>query len=420
MNYYSLNTPTIQRDFATALREGLAPDRGLYVPETIPSIDWESLRSAGLPEVATRMLHPYVGDAVNEAVLFDLLAEALNFEIPLTAVTENVSQLELFHGPTAAFKDVGARVMSRLLGATSREKLTVLVATSGDTGSAVAQGFYNVPGIDVVILYPSGRISRIQEQQLTTVGANVRAVEVEGAFDDCQRLVKEAFLDKELQTHRPLTSANSINIGRWIPQSVYYAWATLQAGEPLRFVVPSGNFGNIAAGVLAERMGMPAHGFHAAVNANDSMVEYMHSGKYAPQISKATISNAMDVGDPSNRPRLEWMYGFDANRMKQEFEVTSTTDEATKQTMQRLWATHRMLVCPHTAIGFEAVFQSPDPTHRVVLATADPAKFGDVVKEATGEEPAIPVALQGCLTKDKHATLMPVDYGAFRSYLWNH
>ena len=203
MNYFSLTSPSIRRDFASALREGLAPDRGLYVPERIPQLKWSSFEGCALPELATRMLLPYVGEAITESRLFDLMEDALDFEIPLVQVHENLSQLELFHGPTAAFKDVGARVMSRLLGATSTERLTVLVATSGDTGSAVAQGFYNVPGIDVVILYPSGRISHIQEQQLTTVGANVRAVEVQGAFDDCQRLVKEAFLDREVQSSRP-------------------------------------------------------------------------------------------------------------------------------------------------------------------------------------------------------------------------
>lgn len=420
MKFYSLTTPTIQRDFATALREGLAPDRGLYVPERIPQLSWAELRSATLPELATRMLHPFAADAIDESSMFDLLEDALDFKIPLQPVTKGVSQLELFHGPTAAFKDVGARVMSRLLGATSNEQLTVLVATSGDTGSAVAQGFYNVPGIDVVILYPSGRISRIQEQQLTTVGANVKAIEVEGAFDDCQRLVKEAFLDQELQARRPLTSANSINIGRWIPQSVYYAWATLQAEEPLRFVVPSGNFGNIAAGVLAESMGMPSQGFHAAVNANDSMAHYLDSGSYEAQVSKATLSNAMDVGDPSNRPRLEWMFDFDIQHMQRAFRVSSTSDEKTRAAMKHMWDAHQMLVCPHTAIGMDAAFNDGESAHRVVLATAHPAKFGEVVKDATGQDPEIPNSLKGCLDKAKEATVMPADYDAFRAYLWNH
>jgi threonine synthase len=417
MKYFSITSPTIRRDFAAALREGLAPDRGLYVPESIPQLEWSSLQGSSLPDLATRMLFPYVEEAITESNLFDLMADALDFEIPLVQARGRVSQLELFHGPTAAFKDVGARVMSRLLGATSTERLTVLVATSGDTGSAVAQGFYDVPGIDVVILYPSGRISHIQEQQLTTVGANVRAVEVQGTFDDCQRLVKEAFLDREVQSQRPLTSANSINIGRWIPQSIYYAWASLQAGEPVEFVVPSGNFGNIAAGLLADRMGMPALGFHAAVNANDVMAHYMRTGLYEPSESQATISNAMDVGDPSNRPRLEWLYGADINHMQREFRVSSVSEHSTRQSMRRMWEESNQLVCPHTAIGFEAAAQSKADRPQVVLATAHAAKFGEVVERATGSAPEVPDALLKCLDKPKESTLLPADYGAFRSYL---
>ena len=417
MKYFSITSPSIRRDFAAALREGLAPDRGLYVPERIPQLEWSSVQGASLPDLATRMLFPYVEGAITESNLADLMADALDFEIPLVQVHEQLSQLELFHGPTAAFKDVGARVMSRLLGATSTERLTVLVATSGDTGSAVAQGFYNVPGIDVVILYPSGRISHIQEQQLTTVGANVRAVEVQGAFDDCQRLVKEAFLDEEVQAKRPLTSANSINIGRWIPQSIYYAWATLQAGEPLEFVVPSGNFGNIAAGLLAHRMGMPALGFHAAVNANDVMANYMRTGSYEPSESQPTISNAMDVGDPSNRPRLEWLYGSDVKHMQKEFRVSSVSEDATRQSMRKMWEESNQLVCPHTAIGFEAASQSRVDRPQVVLATAHAAKFGGVVEAATGCAPEVPDTLLGCLDKAKESTVLPPEYGAFRSYL---
>ena len=417
MKYFSITSPSIRRDFAAALREGLAPDRGLYVPERIPQLEWSSVQGASLPDLATRMLFPYVEGAITESNFADLMADALDFEIPLVHVHEQVSQLELFHGPTAAFKDVGARVMSRLLGATSTERLTVLVATSGDTGSAVAQGFYNVPGIDVVILYPSGRISHIQEQQLTTVGANVRAVEVQGAFDDCQRLVKEAFLDEEVQAKRPLTSANSINIGRWIPQSIYYAWATLQAGEPLEFVVPSGNFGNIVAGLLAHRMGMPALGFHAAVNANDVMANYMRTGSYEPSESLATISNAMDVGDPSNRPRLEWLYGSDVKHMQKEFRVSSVSEDATRQSMRKMWEESNQLVCPHTAIGFEAASQSRVDRPQVVLATAHAAKFGGVVEAATGCAPEVPDTLLGCLDKAKESTVLPPEYRAFRSYL---
>ncbi len=248
MMYRSLTNTSIRRTFSEALREGLAPDRGLYVPEQIPELDWEAMQGMNLAQLGAAMLAPLVTPAISRDRLEIVLGEALNFPIPLKQIAEELHMLELFHGPTAAFKDVGARVMSRLLGETSKERLTVLVATSGDTGSAVAQGFLNVPNIDVVILYPSGRISHIQEQQLTTVGENIVALEIDGAFDDCQSMVKEAFLDQELQNMRPLTSANSINIGRWMPHAIYFAWATMQAGEALNFVVPSGNFGNIAAG----------------------------------------------------------------------------------------------------------------------------------------------------------------------------
>ena len=417
MIYHSLITPSIHREFAGALREGLAPDRGLYVPESIPSLDWSELQGVELGTLAARILQPFVGDAIHESALAECMAEALNFEVPLVQVEAGLFQLELFHGPTAAFKDVGARIMSRLLGATSKDRLTVLVATSGDTGSAVAQGFYNVPNIDVVILYPSGRISRIQEQQLTTVGGNVRAVEVQGAFDDCQRLVKEAFLDCELQSRRPLTSANSINIGRWIPQAIYYAWATLQAEQPLRFVVPSGNFGNIAAGVLASRMGMPSAGFHAAVNANDVMAQYMQSGAYEARVSIPTLSNAMDVGDPSNRPRLEWLYEQDVAKMRREFEVSTVSDEATMRAMHGMWTNHGMLVCPHTAIGFEAAQRNASSVPQVVLATAHPAKFGETVEQATGVVADVPPQLEGCLDLPKESTVLPAAYEAFRAYL---
>lgn len=417
MNYYSLSNPTIQRGFAEALREGLAPDRGLYVPECIPSLDWNGLRGMELGAVASQILQPFVGDAIPEALLAERMIEALNFDIPLVEIAPNLFQLELFHGPTAAFKDVGARIMSRLLGSTSKERLTVLVATSGDTGSAVAQGFYNVPNIDVVILYPSGRISRIQEQQLTTVGGNVRAVEVQGAFDDCQRLVKEAFLDGDVQARRPLTSANSINIGRWIPQSIYYAWAMLQAEQALRFVVPSGNFGNIAAGLLAARMGMTSAGFHAAVNANDVMAQYMENGGYEARESVPTLSNAMDVGDPSNRPRLEWLHGQDVSKMQRELEVSTVSDEATLRAMHHMWLNHEMLVCPHTAIGFESAQRSAFTGPQVVLATAHPAKFGETVEQATGVTPEVPPQLKGCLDLPKESTVLPAEYEAFRAYL---
>lgn len=417
MMYRSLNDSRIRRTFSEALREGLAPDRGLYVPVELPAIAWEGLKGCTLSELATNFLSPLVGDAISPSDLHTLMSDALDFPIPLHHVEDSLHLLELYHGPTAAFKDVGGRIMSRLLGATTHERLTVLVATSGDTGSAVAQGFFEVPGIDVVILYPSGRISQIQEQQLTTVGSNVVALEVLGSFDDCQSMVKEAFLDQTLQSARALTSANSINIGRWMPQAIYYAWATAQAEEALNFVVPSGNFGNIAAGVLAMRMGMPARSFVAAVNANDGMARYVQSGIFTPRKSISTLSNAMDVGDPSNRPRLEWLYASQGRQLEHELRARAVSDDETLGEMLHYWKAHGTLICPHTAVGTHVASSIELDGPTAVLATADAAKFGDVVERATGQTPGIPASLSGCLKREKSSIILPANYPALRSFL---
>jgi threonine synthase len=421
MKYRSLNQPTAWRSFREALREGIAPGGGLFVPESIPVMPEGFQVGASLPEIGAEMMAALIGSDLSKSTVYDIAVDALNFEIPLVAGDDGMHLLELFHGPTAAFKDVGARMMSRLLQSVSNEKLTVLVATSGDTGSAVAQGFLDVEGIDVVILYPSGRISHIQEQQLTTVGRNVTALEIAGSFDDCQALVKRAFEDQEIQQSRPLTSANSINIGRWLPQSIYYAWASAQLNEPLRFVVPSGNFGNIAAGVLAQKMGVPIHSFVSAVNSNESMAEYLRTGSYLPKSSVQTISNAMDVGDPSNRPRLEWLYQGSFAKLKAEFSVIAVGEEETKKSMLRFWNAHHELICPHTAVGVQAAQEvmqgSADGVPTVVLATAHPAKFGAVVSNATGQEPFVPEALKGCLMKTKEAKVLPASFDAFKAFL---
>jgi threonine synthase len=421
MKYRSLIQPTIWRTFGEALREGLAPNRGLYVPESIPTLPQGFLKNTTLQEIGTEMMLPLVGKDLSSGQVQDVVEDALDFEIPLVSVEKGLSLLELFHGPTAAFKDVGARMMSRFLQCVSSDRLTVLVATSGDTGSAVAQGFLNVDGIDVVILYPSGRISHIQEQQLTTVGGNVTALEIEGSFDDCQAMVKSAFQDEELQRCRPLTSANSINIGRWLPQSIYYAWAAAQTDQSLRFVIPSGNFGNAAAGILAQRMGVPVHSFVAAVNANAAMRDYLESGVYQPKESVQTISNAMDVGDPSNRPRLEWLHNGSIEQMQRQLSAVVVGEEATKRTMRDMWSRSSMLVCPHTAVGIHAAqgLEVSDNGNdlTVVLATADAAKFGEIVFEATGEKPEVPKALQGCLLRTKSSVVLPAQYEALKDYL---
>ena len=427
MKFFSLTNPAHRVSFAQAIRAGLAPDRGLYFPEHIPVLPldvWlgDSSKTAG--EMATDILAPFLDEAVPRPELQELMCDALNFPfemVPMSGWLPGCSMLELFHGPTAAFKDVGARVMSRLLGRLTDEKLTVLVATSGDTGSAVSQGFLNIPNIDVVILYPSGRISKIQELQLTTVGNNVVALEVEGSFDDCQSMVKSAFLDVQIQTQRPLTSANSINLARWMPQAVYYAMVTRLMRQPLNFVVPSGNFGNMAAGILAHRMGMPAGHFVAATNANDVMPAYLHSGAFQPQPSKETLSNAMDVGDPSNRPRVEALLGGVAG-MRQALSGCSIGDEQTLETMQKVHQQCGELICPHTAVGLEAARiwheqgrHNSLPT--VVLGTAHPAKFGDVVQRATGIDPQLPESLEAAASGQKVATVIHPTLEALKTFL---
>ena len=355
MLYHSLTDARITRDFAQAVVEGLAPDKGLYFPERIPSLPeslWLSDEDMEPWELGAAMMAPLAEGTLTHDALVDILRDVLNFPLELHEIKDNVYALELFHGPTHAFKDVGARFLSRVLRSVSDQRLTILVATSGDTGSAVAQGFLNVPNIDVVILYPKGRISHIQEQQLTTAGANIQALEVEGAFDDCQAMVKAAFLDADLQAQRPLTSANSINIARWMPQSIYYAWATHLLGQPVQFSVPSGNVGNLAAGVLAAQMGMPHAGFVAATNDNRGLAAFLNGEAFEARPSVATLSNAMDVGDPSNRPRLEALYGGDLAALRTEVQGASLDDEGTRKVMKEVADQTGYVMCPHTAVGY--------------------------------------------------------------------
>jgi len=421
MNFHSLTTPSLRRSFSAAVIEGLAPDRGLYFPDSIPQLDeasWLEDPHGECWSIASKIIHSFSSEDLEMSELQELMKDVLNFPIELIELEGGLYVLELFHGPTAAFKDVGARTMSRLLGRFSEQRLTVLVATSGDTGSAVAQGFLNVSGVDVVILYPSGRISEIQEKQLTTAGFNVTALEVKGNFDDCQRMVKEAFLDSELRNRRALTSANSINVARWIPQASYYAWATFLLGEGAHFVVPSGNLGNLAAGVLAHRMGMPARGFTAASNANDVVPELLTTGVYAPRPTVATLSNAMDVGDPSNLPRLRELFGGSTPALQDGIAGFKANDEATREAMKRIHDQFGYLACPHTAIGIAAAQQRLALGGPVVaLATAHPAKFGSVVEDATGIAPEIPESLKGCVEKEKVSVLVEPTLEALRAYL---
>ncbi len=421
MLYHSLTDRSLTRSFAEAVVEGLAPDKGLYFPERIPSLPedfWLSDEDLNPWDLGAAMMAPLAEGALSHDELLGMLKEVLNFPLDLHEIEDNVYALELFHGPTHAFKDVGARFLSRVLRNVSDKRLTILVATSGDTGSAVAQGFLNVPNIDVVILYPQGRISRIQEQQLTTAGANIKALEVEGAFDDCQAMVKAAFLDADLQAQRPLTSANSINIARWMPQSIYYAWATYLLGRPAQFSVPSGNVGNLAAGVLAAQMGMPHAGFIAATNANDGLASHLRGDAFQPRPSVATLSNAMDVGDPSNLPRLQALFGGDMTAMRATVKGAKLDDAGTMAIMKEVLDRTGYVMCPHTAVGYAGLLEHRNPElPGVVLATAHPAKFGEVVERATAYTPEVPDHLADCLNKTKEATVIAPRYEALKDHL---
>ena len=435
MRFHSLTQPSLQCDLPTAILQGLAPDRGLYFPNELPDLGARTFLDPGLQhpaELGTLMLAPFVVPHLSRSRLEALLHDALDFPLPLVEPAPGQHVLELFHGPTAAFKDVGARVMARLLSALhppGDDPLTVLVATSGDTGSAVAQGFLQMPGIRVVILYPGGRISPLQERQLTSAGHNVFALEVDGSFDACQTLVKNAFLDTDLRSRCALTSANSINVARWMPQAIYYGWATRLLGRGAHFVVPSGNLGNLAAGVLAMRLGMPAAGFSAASNANDVYPRFLAGGDYVPRASVATLSNAMDVGDPSNKPRLDALFRGDASTLRKWVRGFSLDDLGTRHSLARTHEDWGYLACPHTAVALahardlasppSPASPTPPPPRGplVTLATAHPAKFTETVHAATGVTPPLPASLAACLTRPTARTPIPARYEALREWL---
>jgi threonine synthase len=428
MQYYSLNKQSPPVDFKQATILGQAPDGGLYFPETIPQFEAsfiKNIKSAPNADIAFSIIQPYISNTIPEAVLRTILKETVNFDIPLVKVTDDIYSLELFHGPTLAFKDIGARFMSRCLGyfvKERNEKVVVLVATSGDTGGAVANGFYQIPGIEVVILYPSGKVSKVQEQQLTTLGHNIHALEVSGTFDDCQQLVKQAFTDTALTQTVFLTSANSINVARWLPQQFYYAFALKQWQEeqPPIISVPSGNFGNICAGLLAFSSGLPVTHFIAACNSNDVVPQYMQSGRYQPKQSVATLSNAMDVGNPSNFIRILELFHQQFSGLQQVFSSCSITDIETIAAMQDVHQQHGYLTDPHGAVGLLALEQwlKKHPGGKgIFLETAHPVKFADVVEQAIGISPELPPAVQQLAQRPKQATPIPVVYEALRSFL---
>ena len=409
---------------------GLAPDGGLYMPVEIAphtAEELEEFRRLPFTEVCFRVIRPFAEPEVPEEVLRQIVAEAIDFPAKLVSLSSDLHVLELFHGPTLAFKDFGARFMAWLMGyfvLTESRPLTVLVATSGDTGSAVAHGFLRVPGIRVVILYPSKRVSEAQEKQFTTLGENITALEVAGTFDDCQRLVKAAFSDDDLNQRAFLTSANSINVGRLLPQMFYYLaayWQLPAASAPLIVSVPSGNFGNLTAGILSKRIGLPIAKFIASTNINDVVPEYLRTGKFQPRAAKQTFSNAMDVGNPSNLPRLMDLCGDDLECVRREVWGHSATDEETLREMKLVHDRFGYVTGPHTAVGifgWEAYKRAhPDPAQGLVLATAHPAKFADVVRRAIGAAPRLPDRLAACLKRDKLSLPMSSSYDDFKQFL---
>lgn len=397
--------------FREALLEGLAPDGGLYLPERVPAFSAATLdafRGASLADVATVIAGEFVADIPADE-LAALCRDAFDFEVPLVRLTDRAHVLELFHGPTLAFKDVGARFMARTMGFYLREQgetLTILVATSGDTGGAVAQAFHGVAGTHVIVLYPRGKVSPVQEAQFATLGGNVQAYAVDGTFDDCQRMVKGAFRDPALRAARRLTSANSINVGRLIPQTFYYFHAVARWAEEAPPVIstPSGNFGNLCAGLLAHRMGLPCTAFVASTNANDVVPQYLDSGRFTPRPSTATISNAMDVGDPSNFDRILHLYGGSRERIVADVRGSRHDDAATRAEIRRVFDEHGMVIDPHTAVGLLGLREQLRPDERgLVLATAHPAKFREEVEPVIGREIPLPPALAAGLARENRA-----------------
>jgi len=429
MKYYSLNKNSPVVDFKEATIRGLAPDKGLYFPESLPHIDknfFSQINEVPDEEIAFKVIQPYVGNEIPEDELRRIVSETINFEIPMKKINETISSLELFHGPTLAFKDVGARFMSRCLGYFVKDndkKVTVLVATSGDTGGAVANGFYNVDGVEVVILYPSGKVSNVQEKQLVTLGNNIHALEINGTFDDCQQLVKQAFSNEHLNKELFLTSANSINVARWLPQQFYYFFAWKQWPDkknPPVICVPSGNFGNICAGLLAYFSGLPVRHFIAACNANKVVPEFLQTQNYAPQKAIATISNAMDVGDPSNFVRVLRLFNYQFSDLKNVLSSYSISDEETRQTIKEVYENENYLLDPHGAVAYRALknyLEQHSGYKGIFLETAHPVKFYDVVEPVIHQQIPVPESVKGILDKEKQSIKMNVNFEDLKEYL---
>ena len=432
MKLYSTQHESADVDLQEAIFRGLPPDNGLYMPYEIPAMPvsfFESIHTLSLPQIAKAVCKNLLGDDLTDAEIDGIIDSSMTFEAPVVPLEENVGVLELFHGPSMAFKDFGARFMAAIMShylVKAKREIRILVATSGDTGGAVAQGFYNTPGISVTILYPTGKVSDIQEKQLTTLGGNVTALEIDGTFDDCQRLVKLAFLDADLRSAFNLASANSINIARLIPQSFYYfaAYAALRrqgVTKPVVFSVPSGNFGNLSAGLMAFQMGLPVHAFIAACNANHPVPDYLATGKYEPKPSVETISNAMDVGAPSNFIRMRLLAGDQIEQVRKIVKGYDTTDEKTKEIMLDVYQRTGYVMCPHTAVAYDGLMQygaeHPSDYYGVLLSTAHYAKFLPTVESTLGTSVEVPDRLAALLDKQKKSIPMGTDFESFKQYL---
>lgn len=431
MKYYSTNHKAAPATLEEAVKKGLAPDKGLYMPERInrlPEGFIDNIGDMDFHAIATAVATSFFGEDIPAGDIGKIVRDTLCFDTPAVHIHDNIWSLELFHGPTLAFKDVGGRFMARMLSyfiarEDSRRKVTVIVATSGDTGSAVANGFLGVDGIDVIVLYPEGKVSEIQEKQFTTLGQNITALEVAGNFDDCQRLVKSAFMDPDLNRILTLTSANSINVARFLPQAFYYfnAYAQLKRegkAENVVFCVPSGNFGNITAGLMAWKMGLPVKRFIAANNRNDVFLEYLQTGIYRPRASVQTIANAMDVGDPSNFARVMDLYGNSVEAVRKDISGCRYTDDEIRETIAGVQGKYGYLLDPHGACGYQGLKDNlhPDETG-IFLETAHPAKFKDTVESILGKEIGIPAKLQEFMKGEKKSIKMSADFGDFKNYL---
>jgi threonine synthase len=425
MNYYSLHHTSPKTSFKNAVVSGIAPDRGLYFPESIISLSKEFIKNIAQysnHEIAFKVIQQFVGDEIPPTKLKEIIAETVSFDFPLVKIDEHISSLELFHGPTMAFKDVGAKFMAKCLeyfNQNNEDEITVLVATSGDTGGAVANGFLDAKGVQVVILYPSGKVSGVQEKQLTTLGKNITALEVDGVFDDCQDMVKTAFLDQEIKPI--LTSANSINVARWLPQMFYFFFAYKQLiseDKELVFSVPSGNFGNICAGIVASKLGLPIKHFVASTNINNTVSDYLKDGNYHPKPSKVTISNAMDVGNPSNFIRIQELFNNDLLALRKKFSSFSFTDDETRLAMKEIYKNSGYVADPHGAVGYLGLqkYGLSKKELGVFLETAHPIKFLDVVQGTLPVQIEMPVQIKHLMDKEKKSIKIS-NYQELKNYL---